>query len=313
MRRTAEGGHVPVLADAVMKLLQVRAGGSYLDATFGGGGHSRLILGAGEGVRLTAIDRDPAASERVEKLQQERGNPAAVDFYPLPFSRLGEVAGQPFDGILFDFGVSSFQLDEMERGFSFRADAPLDMRMNPQEGESAAEYLARADQDDLRKAFQWYGEETHWRRLAEAILSQSPADRPKTTLQLARLAEKYLPNRKPGGRIHPATKIFQGLRIAVNQELTEIEQALPAAFAALAPGGVLAVISFHSLEDRLVKRYFRHLCGKPEHRWDNRAQQDRLVQAEDLTRKAVFADEAEIKQNPRSRSARLRAIRRIEA
>ena len=308
---THRAGHIPVLAEEVLALLSVREGGHYLDATFGGGGHTRLIFGAGANVRVTALDRDPAARERAKALRAEPGVGDRMEFHALSFADLAQAGGGPYDGILFDLGVSSFQLDDGERGFSFRYEAPLDMRMNPGEGESAAEYLARADREDLRRAFSWYGEELHWRRIAEAILALAPEDRPKTTRALADLVEQVVPRRGPPARIHPATKIFQGLRIAVNGELEQIEAALPAAFAALAPGGVLAVISFHSLEDRMVKRFARRMCGKPEHRGDSRAQQEREVQAEDLTRKPIKATEEERQNNPRSRSAVLRAIRRL--
>ncbi|MCH8473677.1 MAG: 16S rRNA (cytosine(1402)-N(4))-methyltransferase RsmH [Opitutales bacterium] len=301
-------GHIPVLAEECRSLLEVHQGGRYLDATFGGGGHTRLLLEACPEVSVEALDRDPAAGKRVKVLEQDFPGDR-LRFHAMPFSQLDELSGK-FDGILFDLGVSSFQLDEEARGFSFRKEAPLDMRMNPEEGYSAAEWLARADQADLQKAFREYGEERHWRRLAQTILAMRPEDRPKTTLALAALAEEVLPRPHGPRRIHPATKIFQGLRIAVNRELEEITEALPKAFAKLKEGGRLVVISFHSLEDRIVKRQFKRFCGQPEHRGDSRPQQDRDVLAETLTRKPVRPSVEETKTNPRSRSAILRAIRK---
>ena len=306
---SGSSGHVPVLARESLELLGVRAGGRYLDATFGGGGHSRLILNEAPGVQLWAMDRDPAAAARAADLPVPEGS--CFTFLPKRFSSLGEV-GISFDGILFDFGVSSFQLDQGERGFSFRQEAPLDMRMDTREGLTAAEWLAQADYNQLREAFRDFGEEKQWGRLARAILGMPSTARPKTTRELAALAEELLSPGNRSRRLHPATRIFQGLRIAVNGELEEIARALPRAFEALAPGGVLVAISFHSLEDRLVKRTFRKFCGKPEHRWDDRPQQERTVLAEDCTRKPIKASADEQEHNPRSRSAVLRAIRKKE-
>ncbi|MCC5789911.1 MAG: 16S rRNA (cytosine(1402)-N(4))-methyltransferase RsmH [Opitutales bacterium] len=301
-------GHIPVLAEESLSLLEVHQGGRYLDATFGGGGHTRLLLEASPAARVEALDRDPSARERLKVLEQDFPGDR-LGFHGMPFSRLDEVPGT-FDGILFDLGVSSFQLDENARGFSFRKEAPLDMRMNPEEGLSAAEWLAQAGEGDLKRAFRDYGEERHWRRLTQMLLSMRPVDRPKTTLALAGLAEEVLPRPRGPRRIHPATKIFQGLRIAVNRELEEVAEALPKAFAKLNEGGRLVVISFHSLEDRIVKRQFKRFCGQPEHRGDSRPQQDRQVLAENITRKPVRPTAEERQTNPRSRSAILRAIRK---
>ena len=254
--------HCSVLLAEAVDALAVRPGGIYLDATFGGGGHAAAILGRlGPDGRLLALDRDPAAVDAgAEMTLDQRFLLECRPFSQVQhFAREQGVEGQ-LDGLLFDLGVSSPQLEEPARGFSFMRDGPLDMRMNPQSGESAAEFLARASLEEIVRVLKTYGEERHARRIARALVSARSAAPLTTTGQLVAVIEKVVP--RGGSHRHPATQTFQALRIQVNRELEELEQALEQAPALLAPGGRLAVISFHSLEDRLVKRFIRRESGR---------------------------------------------------
>jgi len=304
------GEHAPVLLDAALAALAVRADGFYVDATYGRGGHAGEILGRlGTEGKLLAIDRDPDA---IAAATRRFAGDSRARFVQARFSALERLVDEgSADGILFDLGVSSPQLDEARRGFSFLRDGPLDMRMDPGAGDSAAEFLARAAEREIATVISRYGEERHARRIARAIVAARGASAVATTGRLAGIVAAAVPGREPGR--HPATRTFQALRIHVNDELGEIERALPQAVDALAPGGRLVVISFHSLEDRIVKRFMR-AASRPDPAWAGMP----VVPPEaeprlSLVGRAVFADEAEVARNPRARSAVLRAAERLAA
>ena len=292
--------HIPVLLDEVLDFLNVRQGGTYVDATLGLGGHSSEILRKlGSAGKLICFDRDPEAMAkgraRLEEVLAELGSEApAVEFQPRAFSEAA-AAIEPgtLDGLLADFGVSSLQLDEAHRGFSFRQEGPLDMRMDFRSGETAEQVVNQMDEERLADLIYEFGEERRSRRIARAIVRARPI---ATTAELARVISAVAPSMK-GDKIHPATRTFQALRIRVNDELGEIQSllrhVLSPAGSLLKPGGRLVLISFHSLEDRLVKDAFR--AARDNHNF------------EVLTKKPVTATDSEMKSNPRSRSAKLRA------
>lgn len=303
-------GHEPVLLREVLGFLAPVPGGRFLDCTFGGGGHSRAILLAAPGTQVVALDRDPEAASRGEALVLEF--PGRFTLIDSDFGKLAGIPDSGFDGILFDFGLSSFQLDNPARGFSFRADGYADMRLDPRIGVPAARWLETATGEMLVRAIRDLGEEVHWRRVVRALVAARATGSLARTASLADVISSAIPSSaRRAPRIHPATRSFQGIRMAVNDELGAIERALPAAFERVRPGGVLCAISFHSLEDRPVKQFFRRMSGQPESSDDATPQDLRTRLAEPLTRRPVTPTEAEIGANPRSRSAKLRAIRKL--
>ncbi|MDX1525762.1 MAG: 16S rRNA (cytosine(1402)-N(4))-methyltransferase RsmH [Pseudidiomarina maritima] len=311
---TEAAQHVSVLLQESLDALAIKPDGTYLDATFGRGGHSRAILAQlNSNGRLFALDRDPTAIAAAAALQQD----PRFTIIHIPFSQLSEVLdaqqlrGQ-LDGILFDLGVSSPQLDDAERGFSFMREGPLDMRMDTTQGTTAAEFLAAASADEIAFVLREYGEERFAWRIAQAIVKQREQQPLTTTRELAELIAAAVPFKDK--HKHPATRSFQGIRIHINGELDEIEQALTAAIGGLKVDGRLAVISFHSLEDRLVKRFMRAQAqGKaiPANLPIRDADFDR-GQTLRLVGKAIKPSAAEIKANPRARSSVLRIAARLD-
>ncbi|TKR29852.1 16S rRNA (cytosine(1402)-N(4))-methyltransferase RsmH [Luteimonas gilva] len=296
--------------EQVMEGLRVVENGTYLDGTFGRGGHARGVLGRlGAGGRLLLMDKDP---EAIAAAEREFGTDPRVSIRRGSFADLArwDAVRAGLDGILFDLGVSSPQLDVAERGFSFGKDGPLDMRMDPDAGESAAQWLARADEREIADVLWTYGEERMSRKIARAIVARRAQQPIERTADLAQLIASAMPRGKQD--IHPATRSFQAIRIYVNRELADLETGLDAAYAALKPQGRLAVISFHSLEDRIVKRFIAARAKAPP---ANR----RLPVAETFvpTLRAIGdaqkADTAEVASNPRSRSAVLRVAEKLEA
>jgi 16S rRNA (cytosine1402-N4)-methyltransferase len=304
--------HVPVLAEEVRQALAVRPGETVVDATFGAGGHAKLLAQdlAARG-RFIAVDRDPTARDYFEDFKRGfgalqprflRGQASVV------LGQLGQ-NGVQADAILLDLGVSSMQVDRAERGFSYSADAPLDMRMDPTAARSARELVNEEDERELAAVFRRYGEERYARPIARAIVSRRREQPFERTSELVETIRGAIPAPARFGEGHPAKRVFQALRIAVNDELGELEDALPAAFEMLRPGGRLALISFHSLEDRMVKRFMVErqagcicppdmpVCGC-----------GRTPEARSLTTKVVRPRQAELDRNPRARPARLRAL-----
>ena len=299
--------HIPVLASEAIAALSIRAEGTYVDGTFGRGGHSRAILARlGPRGRLIALDRDPAAAEAARDIRDPR-----FSFFRLRFSQLAQVVQANVQGMLFDLGVSSPQLDDATRGFSFRADAPLDMRMDPTAGASAAQWLAAAQEEEIREVIRHYGEERFAKQIAAAIVAARGSQPVVRTRQLADLVAKAVRTREPGQE--PATRTFQALRIHVNRELEEVSLMLPQGVSRLAVGGRLAVISFHSLEDRVVKR-FMHALARPEVPRGLPLRASEMPQpALKLVGRPVRPSEDETRSNPRARSATLRVAERTAA
>ncbi len=305
-------GHIPVLLNEVLEALAPRDGGIYLDGTFGGGGYAEAILKAAD-CTLWAIDRDPAAVARGVALAARY--PGRLHMVEGCFGNMLDLLAArdvaTLDGIVLDLGVSSFQIDQPERGFSFRADGPLDMRMGS-DGPSAADLVATLSEAELADIFYHYGEERCARRVARAVVAARVEAPITTTLQLAEIIRRVVPRDVSG--IDRATRSFQGLRIRVNDELGEIERALAAAMKMLAPHGRLVVVSFHSLEDRIVKKMMAEASGRAGagSRHTLAAFLPRTVaEYRSLTSKPVSPGEAELASNMRARSARLRAIERV--
>lgn len=310
---TGSDGHIPVMPEEVLDGLNLSPGMTVVDGTFGGGGHARLIAGRMmPGGFLIAIDRDAEAGERFAALEREF--PAIGEFFQGSYASMQAFVAasghEQVDGILLDLGMSSLQLADAGRGFSFQSDGPLDMRFDRQRGQSAADLVNTGDAEGLADIFYFFGEERASRRIARAIVRSRETEAITTTAQLAAVVERAVGGRR-GKRTHPATRVFQALRIAVNSELEELERGLRAGVDLLAPGGRFVVISFHSIEDRIVKRFFAAeargcvcppevpvcICGK--------------LPTVKLVGRAIKPTPTEIASNPRSRSAVLRVVERL--
>lgn len=306
----AERQHIPVMLNEAVEGLAVRAGGRYLDGTFGRGGHARAVLSRlGPEGRLLLMDRDPQA---IATAQHEFAADPRVSIRHANFSTLADwdETAEGLDGVLLDLGVSSPQLDEASRGFSFMADGPLDMRMDPTQGESAADFLAHTDEREIADVLWIYGEERFSRKIARAIVEYGKASPITRTGELAALVERVIGRREPGK--HPATRTFQALRIRVNRELEAVEQGLEAALERLKPGGRLSVISFHSLEDRMVKQFIRDHSGRVQ--GSRRGPPVAAAPAKlAAVGKAQFPSDAEQAANSRARSAVLRVAEKVSS
>jgi 16S rRNA (cytosine1402-N4)-methyltransferase len=309
-----ESDHVPVLAEEVLSLLDPRAGETIVDGTFGAGGHSLLLASRlrGEG-KLIAIDRDPTVAPFFERFRRETGVKARLHHgeFSTVLQHLAD-NGVKADAILLDLGVSSMQLDRPDRGFSYAVDAPLDMRMDPSAPFSARELVNDGDERDLAEIFTRYGEERYARQIARAIVRRRATQPFERTADLVEVIKAAIPAPARFGEGHPAKRVFQALRIEVNDELGALERALPAALEMLRPGGRLAVISFHSLEDRIVKQFLRkqeHGCTCPPDFPVCVCGSQATMRA--TPRRAVRPSQAEIARNPRAQSARLRVGTRV--
>ncbi len=308
-----DAAHQPVLVDEVIEALRIQPSGVYVDATYGRGGHSKRILEQlDDKGRLLILDRDPAA---IAAAQKDLENDTRVIIRKGPFSMLASVVRENglegrINGILFDLGVSSPQLDTAERGFSFQSSGPLDMRMDTESGETAAEWLATVDERDLKYVLKTYGEERFAKRVARAILKARETDPITRTEQLVAIVSEAVPTREPGK--NPATRTFQAIRIFINNELREIEETLPQTIDLLAPGGRLVVISFHSLEDRLVKNFIRDQSSGDPYPIDLPVTHDQIRPLMNRVGKMKKASASEVDANPRARSAVLRVAERTE-
>ncbi len=304
--------HEPVLLEEALLALQPAAGRLYVDGTVGGGGHAEAILEAsGPGGRLVGFDRDDWALAAAARRLKRFGD--RLELHREPFAGLAKcLAKASCDGVLLDLGVSSPQLDEAERGFSFQVEGPLDMRMDRRQPVSAAQLVNELEAGELATIFWELGGERRSRRIARAIVEQRDMQRIETTLQLADTVERACPRR--GARTHPATGVFQALRMAVNDELGQVQAGLDAAWSVLKPGGCLAVITFHSGEDRLVKQFSRRLAKPYTVRGDvdvPELREPREPLARELSRKAIKPSDAEVGRNPRSHSAQMRAMEKL--
>jgi 16S rRNA (cytosine1402-N4)-methyltransferase len=305
--------HVPVLLEPVLYGLDIKEDGCYVDGTFGRGGHSREILQRlNSDGRLIGIDRDPEAIAGAPqsltddpRFELIRGESAQLKTF-IEQRNLGGAV----DGLLFDLGVSSPQLDEASRGFSFMRDGPLDMRMDPDSGTSACDWLASVDLRGLRHVLRVYGEETHATRIARAILGARDVSPIRTTKELADIVKAAVPGKVRAQKKHPATKTFQAIRIAINGELEQLEALLEQSIDVLKQGGRLCVISFHSLEDRMVKRFMRNAASEPEQYRGMPSMPDELRPKLKTVGKVVIATPEEVETNRRARSARLRIAER---
>jgi len=306
------GQHRPVLLKEAVEALAIKPDGFYLDGTFGRGGHSAEILARlGESGKLLAMDQDPLA---IEEAQEKFAGDTRFEIVRENFENMEALVAsrkmmRQVDGVLLDIGVSSPQLDDASRGFSFIKPGPLDMRMNPDAGQSAAQWLASVDEYDLTTVLMHYGEEKFARRIANAIVETRKETEINDTVQLANIIEAAIPV-KPKNK-HAATKSFQAIRIHINRELEVLEHALQSGLNVLAVGGRLAVISFHSLEDRMVKRFFRKMSQGPQIPKDIPILAKDLEQPFKLIGKAIKPGQQEVQENPRSRSSVLRVIERI--
>ena len=304
--------HEPVLVHEVIAALNIQPSGFYLDATFGRGGHSRQILERLDILGcLLGLDKDQQA---IEHAQIALASDSRFSAIKSSFENLDQVMSQHFvdqklDGVLFDLGVSSPQIDQADRGFSFRKDGPLDMRMDQENELSAAKWLAQAEEYELRKVFKRYGEERYAGRIAREIIARRNVEPLETTGQLASLISNIVPTKEFDK--HPATRVFQAIRIRINRELEEIANALPMALKYLKPGGRLVVISFHSLEDRIVKRFFRKEAKGDDYPVDMPVTADMLNPGLKIISKPIRPQNAEIDANPRARSAILRIAEKI--
>ncbi|HEY8191196.1 MAG TPA: 16S rRNA (cytosine(1402)-N(4))-methyltransferase RsmH [Alphaproteobacteria bacterium] len=303
--------HIPVMMNEVLAALQPAAGEAYVDGTFGAGGYTAAFLDAAD-CAVIAIDRDPAAVARAEALKEKYG--ARLEFVRGCFGDAGDLVRRPVDGFVLDLGVSSMQIDQAERGFSFRFDGPLDMRMDTSSGESAADIVNRYDEEDIANIIYEYGGERLSRRVARAIVEARREKKITRTIELAEIVRRVVPRSKDG--IDPATRTFQGLRIAVNRELDELHNGLAAAEKLLKDGGRLVVVSFHSLEDAIVKKFLNERAGRGG--GVSRYLPDPGVKAADPTftlpsSKPVAAGDSESAANPRARSAKMRVAIRTAA